>query len=119
MSDDHKKQTFNTKMGIDATVQRMQAKPELASKPNRMLIDLGLALQDEEKFALKGYAYRGSAAVHIFTHELLNQIDFISQVHPFEVYKCPEVLASRALTDLLNTAKVLYGHKRPKLRSGF
>jgi hypothetical protein len=116
---DHKKQTFKTQMGIDATVQRLEAKPEIASKPNRMLIDLGLSLQDEDKFQLKGYTYRGSAAVHIYTHDLLNQLDFISQTNPLDVYKCPQDIASRAFNDLLNSMKALYGHRRAKLRSGF
>lgn len=116
--DDHKKQTFNTNMGIDATVQRFEAAHEVAAKPNRLLVDLGLSFQAEEKYALKGYEYRGSAAVHIYTHELLNQLDFISQTDALLLYKCPEALASRAFNDLLASMKVRYGHRRPKLRSG-
>lgn len=106
-------------MGIDATVKRAEASPEAASKPNRMLIDVGLHLLEDDKFLLKGYEYKGSAAVHVFTHDLLNQMDFVSQTHPLLLYRCPEVLAARAFNDLVNSMKVLYGHKRPKLRSGF
>lgn len=119
MSNDHKNQTFKTDMGINATVQRAQANPEVAAKPNRMLVDLGQAFQEIEEFKLKGYTYFGSAAVHIYAHELLNQLDFVSQTQALELFRCPQPLASRAFDDLLGTMKLMYGGRRPKLRSGF
>lgn len=116
---DHKKQKFKTDIGINATVQRAQANPEISAKPNRMLIDLGQSFSEIEQFKLKGYDYRGSVAVHIYTHELLNQIDFISQTYPLDLYRCPEVLAKKSIDDLIKTVQVLYGHKRSVVRSGF
>ena len=113
------KTKFKTDMGINATVQRFQATPEAASIPNRMLVDLAQAIQETESYKLSGYKYMGSAAVHIYAHELLNQLDFVSQTMPLEWYRCPQPLASRAFDDLLGTLKVMYGNRRPKLRSGF
>lgn len=95
------------------------ANPEVSAKPNRMLIDLGQHFLESEAFQLNGYAYKGSAAVHIFTHELLNQLDFVSQTDSLLLYKCPQNLASRGFDDLLGTMKSRYGQRRPKLRSGF
>lgn len=116
---DHEKAKFKTDIGINATVKRGLVREDLSAIPNRKLIDLGLSFLDVAELQLKGYAYKGSAAVHIFTHETLNLLDFVSQTHPLQLYKCPEMLAARAFDDLVNTLKKQYGHKRPTLRSGF
>ncbi len=115
----HREQTFRTDIGVNATIQRAQAGPEISAKPNRMLVDLGLSFQEIEEYKLKGYESKGSAAVQIFTHDLLNQLDFISQTEPLVLYRCPQNLAQRAFDDLLGTLKRMYGHKVGKLRSGF
>lgn len=119
MSDEHEKAKFKTEIGINATIKRGLANHEISAKPNRMLVDLGLHFLDQPEFQLKGYTYKGSAAVHVFAHDLLNQLDFVSQTDSLLLYKCPENLAARGFDDLLGTLKAMYGHRRPKLRSGF
>lgn len=118
MSDNEDKR-FRTDIGINATIRRGLVNEDLSAVPNRRLIDLGQSFAEVEALQLKGYEYKGSAAVHVFTHELLNQIDFVSQTQGLLLYKCPQNLAARAFDDLLGTMKAMYGHKRPKLRSGF
>jgi hypothetical protein len=63
--------------------------------------------------------YFGSAAIHIFGHEELKQLFFVSQTQPLALYRCPEPLAAKGFDDLVQTMKEMYGHRRAKLRSGF
>lgn len=110
---------FRTEIGQRATVKREELGAEHAELMNRRLIDLGLSIQTDPEFKLSGYQYRGSAAVHIYSHDMLNLLDFVSQSYPLQLYKCPEELASRAFDDLLRRMKLTYGKSHGKLRSGF
>ena len=109
----HDEQTFLTEIGSKATVQRIVVPKEGAAKPNRALCDLGLECQPEHT------TYMGSAAVHVYMNEILQQLFFVSQTDPLALYKCPEPLAAKAFDDLLGTMKQMYGHRRGRLRSGF
>lgn len=114
-----KAKIFRDSIGQKATVQREQVGLEHASIPNRMLCDLGLHLQEEPKFKLGTYRYLGSAAVHIYFNELLQQVDIVSQANPLVLYRCPEYLAAKAVEDLVREMKAAYGKGHGKLRSGF
>lgn len=110
-----KEKLFRTQIGQAATVQRETVSEDKASGPNRVLCDLGLSLNPISK----SLTYMGSAAVHIYWNATLEQVFFASQTQPLELYRCPELLASKAFDDLLGTMKEMFGHKRTKLRSGF
>lgn len=110
-----KENTFRTQMGQSATVQREDVSGDTATKANRKLADLGLEINP----IAKHLTYMGSAAVHVYWNETLQQIFFISQTQPLELYRCPEPLASKAFDDLLRTMKLLYGKRVGRLRSGF
>jgi hypothetical protein len=114
----HKEMIFRDAIGQKATVEREQATVEEATRPNQLLHDLGATLQGMRPH-MQNYRYMGSAAVHIFYNEVLEQVDFISQTAPLDMQGCPEILAAKAFDDLLGTMKEMYGHKRSKLRSGF
>jgi hypothetical protein len=119
MSDkrDHDFIKFNTQIGVDATVQRKTVSKEIASEPNRVLAKLGLACHPAP--LSEGTQYMGSAAVHIYWHEPLAQIFFVSQVDGLNMYKCPEALASKGMDDLRTAMKVLFDRRPGRLRSGF
>jgi hypothetical protein len=106
---------FRRDVGVASTVQRETISQDKAALPNRALCDLGLSLNPIPD----NLAYRGSAAVHIYWNATLQQVFYVSQTAPLELYKCPEPLAIKAFDDLLGVLKEMYGHKRPKLRSGF
>lgn len=110
-----KENTFRTQFGQAATVSRETLAADKAAAPNRKLADLGIELNPIPK----SLQYMGSAAVHIYWNDTLQQVFFASQVNPLDLYRCPEPLASKAFDDLLGTMKELYGHKRRRLRSGF
>lgn len=109
----HDEQTFLTQIGSKATVQRIVVPREGARKANRMLCDLGLECLPAHT------EYKGSAAVHIYVNEILQQLFFVTQTDPLVLYKCPQPLASKAFDDLLGTMKQMYGNRRGRLRSGF
>lgn len=99
-------------------MQRETMGSEKASIPNRRLCDLGLSLNpfpDNPALA----TYRGSAAVHIYYNDVLQQLFFVSQTDPLVLYKCPEPLAAKGFDDLVGTMKQMYGKRRGRLRSGF
>lgn len=110
---------FRDSIGQKATVNREQVDAETAAQPNRLLVNLGLAIQQEPKHRLETYRYLGSAAVHIYAHDLLGQLDIVSQANPLVLYRCPEDLASKAMEDLIREMKAAYGRRHTKLRSGF
>lgn len=112
----HKDVLFNTQVGVSATVQRQTVGPERAAVPNLALAQLGLACHPSPTTDTK---YMGSAAVHIYWHEGFEQIWFVSQTQPLDLYRCPEGLASKAITDLITSIKKMYGRRAGKLRSGF
>mgnify|MGYP001579393858 CR=1 FL=1 len=111
----HKHKIFRDEIGQKATIQRTTLGEDQAAIPNRKLADLGLELNP----VAQSLAYMGSAAMHVYWNETLKQVFFISQTQPLMLYKCPEILASKAFDDLLNTLKEQYNHRRPRLRSGF
>ena len=113
-----KEKIFRDAVGQKAEVAREELGAERAQIPNRMLCDLGLKFQEIDP-ALKHYSYLGSAAVHIFAHDLLNSLVFASQADPLILYRCPEPLAAKAFDDLLRRMKLTYGKGHGKLRSGF
>lgn len=110
-----KEKIFRTQVGQSATVSRETISQDKAAIPNRQLCDLGLSLNPISDHL----SYKGSAAVHIYWNATLQQVFFCSQVQALDLYKCPESLAMRSFDDLLGTLKEMYGHRRPKLRSGF
>lgn len=111
----HEEMVFRDSIGQKATVTREQMGDEQAANPNRALAGLGLSLNPKAETL----EYKGSAAVHIYQSPVLKQLFFISQTQPLALYRCPEMLASRAFDDLLREMKTMYGHKVGKLRSGF
>lgn len=113
-----KEKIFRDSIGQKATVERDEVGFESAATINRMLCDLGLAAQKCDQSTMK-LQYRGSAAVHIYTHEQLGLIQFVSQADPLLLYRCPEPLAARAFDDLLRRMQLTYGKVKGKLRSGF
>lgn len=112
---EHAKQKFKAQIGQGATVQRERTLGEPAQRANQILTELGASLNPVPG-SLK---YMGSAAVHIFWNETLEQVFFASQTEPLKALKCPEPLAQAAFKDLIGTAVESYGHRRPRLRSGF
>jgi len=112
----HNAKIFRDAVGQKATVQRTQVGGDAAAVPNRILADLGLSMNPLPDTELK---YYGSCAVHIYGHDLLQQIFFVSQIQPLHLYRCPEPLAAKGIDDLVASLKESYGHKRSKLRSGF
>lgn len=109
---------FQRDIGQKATVQREEVSGESAARPNRLLVDLGIETQKVDP-RIASFDYRGSAAIHIYTHEQLNMIQFISQADPLLLYRCPEELAARGFDDLLRAMKKIYGKGHGSLRSGF
>jgi hypothetical protein len=111
----HEEMIFRDEIGQKATVSREELGPEAAENPNRKLCELGIGLNPKPETL----EYKGSAAVHIYQSPILKQLFFVSQTQPLDLYRCPEMLATKAFDDLLGTLKEMYGRKRPKLRSGF
>ena len=116
MSNSHQNITFQTGIGVDATIQRTTVGKEQAAPANQTLAQLGLACHPAPTTATK---YMGSAAVHIYYSEILQQLFFVSQCDGLALYGCGEAVASKGLTDLMGAVKKLYGRRHGKLRSGF
>lgn len=107
---------FKTQIGQRATIERSKVHGDDVKKANQRLTDLGTWLNPLPPGQLK---YMGSAAVHIYFNETLEQVFFISQAGKMTLGNCPEILASKAFDDLVGNMKEYYGHKRSVLRSGF
>jgi hypothetical protein len=114
-----KDKIFRDSIGQKAGVSREQFEGEAAAEYAQRLHDLGLSIGAEPMFGVTGYQYRGSAAVHIYSHEILDSICFMPQVKALLMQRCPEELAARAFEDLLRSMKAAYGKTHGKLRSGF
>lgn len=110
---------FRDSIGQKATVQRETMSTEASFRCAQQLVGLGLFVQKEPEFRLKNMDYRGSAAIHIYTNEILNLIQFVPQVQPLFAAKCPQDLASKGIDDLIRALKEGYGHRVGRLRSGF
>ena len=108
-----KQKTFKTQLGQGPQVFREQVSSEAVEEGNKRLREIGRLLNPIPKHL----TYRGSAAVHIFYNETLGQLYLASQTQP--LLGCDEVFAQAALRDLTGSTMEQYGHKRPKLRSGF
>ncbi len=105
---------FKKQIGQSATVQRETEKSEAVAVANAKLLELGAGVNPIPN-SLK---HMGSAAVHVFWNETLQQVYFVSQANTLRK-TCPEQLAIHAITDLNGATMEAFGHKRPKLRSGF
>lgn len=110
---------FRDSLGQKATVQRETMSTEASFRCAQKLVGLGLAVQQEPEFKLQGFDYRGSAAIHIYTNELLSLIQYVPQVQPLFAAKCPQDLASKGIDDLIRALREAYGHRVGRLRSGF
>lgn len=115
----HDQMIFRDQIGQKATVQRETMSEDASFRCTKELVRLGLTVQQEPEFKLKGFDYRGSAAVHIYTNDTLGLIQFVPQVQSFHAAKCPQDLAAKAIDDLVRALKESYGHKVKGLRSGF
>lgn len=105
---------FRSQIGIDATVQRETLGGDVGSHGNQKLNEIG----EEMNPLPASLTYVGSAAMHIYKSEILNQIYFVDQAGP-TLKDCPEYLAQLAAKSLIGTIMESFGRKRPKLRSGF
>lgn len=117
MSNSHKDTTFNTKLGTEAVVKRETLSAEGFQRANEILARVGAELLHPVPAATESVTYMGSAAVHIYQSEKLGQLFFVCQLDTLE--GCPEVLASKAMSDLRGGVMERYGRKRQVLRSGF
>lgn len=111
----HKEQTFKTELGTKATVQHTEMKVDEANPINRELADLGMKANPKPEVL----TYMGSAAVHIYQSAQLGHLFFVSQTQPLLWYRCPEVMVVAAFNHLLASMKATFGHRRPRVRSGF
>lgn len=109
----HKEQIFNTQIGQAATVGRQEISGELVTKSNKDLLEIG-ALSNPLPTNLK---HMGSAALHVYWNETLEQVYFVNQVST--MHGCPEQLAIAGSKDFMGTMIEFFTGKRPKLRSGF
>lgn len=107
-----KEQIFNTDISQKATIHREDVQSEVNTQANALIRELG-----EEIKPVKGIDYLGSAVVHIYKSPKLDQLFFQSQV--VTLGNTPEVIASKAITDLRGSCMEYYGRKRPVKRSGF
>lgn len=115
MSEEHKKQAIQTEFYTKAVVHRenlTEQNRELTSEANAHLAHIG-----EQLIPGKGYKYRGSIAVHIYTPDLIQELAFVSQTGTMR--DLPETLASKALEALKSDCMESYGRRRAKRRSGF
>lgn len=114
-----KEKIFRDSIGQKATVERETMSTEASFRCAQKLVGLGLFVQQEPEFKIKNFDYRGSAAIHIYTHEQLSLIQFVPQVQPLLAAKCPQELAAKGIDDLVRALKEAYGHRAGRLRSGF
>ena len=105
---------FRTSVGIKATIDRRKLSSENGKQINQDLAMIGLKACPSEHVK-----YVGSAAVHIYVNEILNQMFIVDQVDGLQLYQCPQEVASKAFDHLLQSMKEMYGHRRARLRSGF
>jgi len=103
---------FDTDMNINAKVRRESVQSSDAVRAGSGLTQIGKLLNPKPD-TLK---HLGSAAIHIYQSEILEQLFFVSQTGPLN--NTPEILASKAMTALKEDMKVEYGRKRTTKRSG-
>ena len=119
-SDDTQKKWDDQKMrneiGISASVLRDKEGAEWARRANRALNDIGDFVHKENP-EVSQLKYAGSACVHIYYAETLNQMVFITQTQP--LLETHERMAGPAFTQLQKDMMTHYGRKTTKIRSGF
>lgn len=108
--------TVNTDFGAKANVRRDQLKDDQIVTHNQVLRAIGERIRHENKSLMAGQ-YIGSAAVHIYYREGLNEVDFVSQIAPMD--KVNEHIASKAFEALRGDWQEAYGRQRMVRRSGF
>lgn len=109
-----KNRAFKTQLGLTSTVTREQVTDEKSIKANHLLADIGALMNPIESLT-----YMGSAAVHVYYSEILQQIFVATQADGLIAHKCPGALAQVGITDLTGTIMEKYGMKRPTKRNGF
>lgn len=112
MANKFEEQTFKAQLGQQATVQRTSEKGR--ANENSKLFELG---RDLHPLPNTETEHVGSAAMHVYYHKRLKQFFVVSQVAPMK--DCQEQLAMAAVKDFIGSIIEHYGHRRPKLRSGF
>jgi hypothetical protein len=112
---DHKTKKLRTQLGIEATVQRTSETSEAARKSNAKLREIGHDMNPLPSAELR---YRGSAAFHVYTSDIVGQIFVVSQSGE-TLSELSEPLAQIALRDFNGSVMEHYGKRRPKFRSGF
>lgn len=111
------KHKHDTEMGQKVTVEReVIQNDDLKEQLRLVLNDIGLDIQKLGNKIPRGMQYAGSLAVHIYKAPSLGMIACYSQLNTAE---CTEQDVSNAIRDLRGSAIESFGHKRPKLRSGF
>lgn len=111
----NKDKAFNTELGTKATVHTEQESGEHIRRANEALCVIGeVVLKPVNSEALK---YVGSAAFHVYQSETLGHLFVVSQTTTLG--SCPEILASKALTNFRGSLMEFFGRKRQKQRSGF
>lgn len=113
--DENKVRNYRNQIGLSATIGRENVKSERGNEANARLEEVGALLNP----LAQGLTYMGSAAVHVYWNETLEQVFFATQANGLKTHKCPELLAQSATVDLTGTVMEIFGHKRPVRRSGF
>lgn len=111
----HSETKFRDQIGISSTIQRSVEQSELGRDANRKLREIGQTMNPLDESKLK---YRGSAAFHVYTNDVIGQIFIVNQCGE-TLTNLPEALAQVAVKDFNGTIMQSYGRRRPKLRSGF
>jgi len=114
VSTEEQSKKFHQSLNRDATITRETNKGEGVKRANSQLNDIGEGLNPHPGTDFK---YQGSAAVHIYWNETLQQLTLISQVNTLK--DTNELVAQAAFKDLTGAAIAFYGKRRPKMRSGF
>lgn len=110
-----KKKTFDAQLGAMADIHRSTDTSDKMPKANAQLEDIGEFL-NPNRDALE---YKGSICVHIYHSPHMKQFFCVEQIRSLATRKCQESLAIAAMKSITGTVMEAFGHRRPKLRSGF
>lgn len=115
-NENDKEKAFRSDLGHKAQVERHVDSTEKTYNAAYELQKIGQVLKQGYP-ELREHEYLGSMAVHVYLTPKLEIPIFLSQS---PLGKCPEILASNALTDLKgHVMEEFYGRERQKKRSGF
>jgi hypothetical protein len=105
---------------LDAKIHRHESTGDTVRRANQALEETAkfIQLHSPEAKVLKSMKYMGSAAVHCYHSEVLQQTFFISQTDPMS-RNAPEPMAGAAMSDLRKQLMSSYGRRPEKKRSGF